>query len=151
MKLPSKVGLGIVLACAQLWGQGATAQINGTVRDASGLPVPGTEIKATQTATGAVRTATSDAEGGYVIPNLPIGPYIVEFTKQGFSKYVQSGVVLQVNSGPTVDAALKVGVAQRTNHRGGQRGSGGDPVYWCGYRSGQPEGFGNAPQRAAAH
>ena len=89
--------------------QGSTAQINGSVRDSSGLAVAGAEIKATQTATGVIRNATSDGEGGYVLPNLPIGPYVVEITKAGFSKYVQSGVVLQVNSNPTVDAALKVG------------------------------------------
>src|SRR5437868_3955803 len=92
---------------AFVWGQGTTAQINGTVKDASGLAVPGAEIKATQTATGAVRTTTSSADGGYVLPNLPIGPYIIEVSKGGFSKYVQSGIVLQVGTNPTVDAALK--------------------------------------------
>ena len=39
------------------WAQ-ATAQIAGVVKDASGAVLPGVEIKATQTATGAVRTAT---------------------------------------------------------------------------------------------
>ena len=36
----------------------STAQINGSVKDDSGAAVPGVEIKATHTATGAVRTAT---------------------------------------------------------------------------------------------
>src|SRR5208283_2845070 len=40
---------------------------------------------------------------------LPVGPYVVEVSKEGFSKYVQSGIVLQVDSNPTIDAALKVG------------------------------------------
>src|SRR5215831_19871682 len=71
-----------------------TAQINGTVRDASGLAIPGALIKATQTATGAARTTVTAADGGYVLPNLPIGPYLLEVTKDGFSKYVQSGIVL---------------------------------------------------------
>ena len=65
-----------------LWGQG-TAQINGSVTDSSGAAIPGAEIKATQTATGTVRTATSGADGGYVLPNLPIGPYLVEVSKDG--------------------------------------------------------------------
>jgi hypothetical protein len=30
-------------------------------------------------------------------------------SKEGFTKYVQSGIVLQVNSNPTIDATLKVG------------------------------------------
>jgi len=93
---------------AAAWGQN-TAQINGGVRDASGLAVPGAEVKATQTATGAVRATIAAADGSFVLPNLAIGPYLLEVSKPGFSKYVQSGIVLQVASNPTVDVALKVG------------------------------------------
>src|SRR6266851_8773088 len=99
--------VGFLFASAAVWAQ--TAQINGTVRDSSGLAVPGAAIKATQTATGVVRTTTSGADGGYVLPNLPIGPYLVEVTKEGFSKYVQTGIVLEVDTNPTVDVSLKVG------------------------------------------
>ena len=95
--------------CISAFGQGSTSQINGAVRDPSGLAVPGAEVKATQTATGAARTATTGADGQYVLPNLPIGPYQLEISKAGFSKYVQTGIVLQVDTNPTVDAVLKVG------------------------------------------
>src|SRR5579863_4422162 len=104
-----KISICLFLACAVVWAQGSTSQVNGTVRDSSGLAVPGAEVKVTQTATGAVRTASSGADGGYVFTSLPIGPYLLEVTKDGFSKYVQSGIVLQVDSNPTIDAALKVG------------------------------------------
>jgi hypothetical protein len=89
--------------------QVSTAQIQGTVQDASGLAVPGAEVKVTQTETGISRTATTGADGGYVLPNLPIGPYQLEVTKAGFSKYVQTGIVLQVASNPIIDVPLKVG------------------------------------------
>src|ERR1700680_1385878 len=89
--------------------QVSTAQIQGTVQDASGLAVPGAEIKAIQTETGISRTTTTGADGGYVLPNLPIGPYQLEVTKAGFSKYVQTGIVLQVASNPIIDVPLKVG------------------------------------------
>jgi Carboxypeptidase regulatory-like domain/TonB dependent receptor len=98
----------LFFTCSVAWGQ-ATAQINGSVKDPSGLAVPGADIKVTQTATGLVRTTTSGADGGYVFTNLPIGPYLLEISKQGFAKYVQSGIVLQVDSNPTIDAALRVG------------------------------------------
>ena len=99
-----------VLFAAGAWAQAVSnAQIKGTVHDSSGLAIPGAEVKVTQSATGAVRTAVSGADGAYVLPNLPIGPYTMEVTKEGFSKYVQSGIVLQVDSNPTLDVALQVG------------------------------------------
>src|ERR1700733_13006676 len=85
-------------ACAVAWGQGSTAQITGSVKDASGLVVAGAEVKATQTATGATRTVTSGPEGAFILQELPIGPWTVEVTKEGFSKYVQTGIILQVDS-----------------------------------------------------
>jgi hypothetical protein len=91
-----------------LYAQGQ-AQIQGAVLDSTGSAVPGAEVKATQTETGAVRTTTSTADGRYVLPNLPIGPYRMEVSKTGFSAYVQSGITLQVNTNPTIDIALKVG------------------------------------------
>src|SRR5579871_2815792 len=100
-----------LLGCAQsMWGQAvATAQINGTVHDASGLAVPGAEVKATQTETGTVRTVVSGADGGYVLTNLAVGPYQLEIAKEGFNKFVQTGIVLQVASNPEIDVSLKVG------------------------------------------
>ena len=91
-----------------VWGQ-STAQIHGTVRDSSGSVVPGAEVKATQTNTGVVRSTTSEADGSYVLPALPVGPYRLEIAKDGFTKAVQSGIVLQVNTDPAINVALKVG------------------------------------------
>lgn len=92
-----------------VWAQGSTAQISGTVRDATGLAVPGADVKVTQTATGASRAVVTGTEGGYVFANLPIGPYMLEVSKGGFTRYVQSGIVLQVDANPVIDVPLKVG------------------------------------------
>src|SRR3984885_13731656 len=92
------------------WAQSqAFSQIQGTVQDASASPVPGAQVKATQADTGVAREATSGNDGAYVLPNLPIGPYRLEVSKPGFSTYVQTGIVLQVATNPTVDIALKIG------------------------------------------
>jgi hypothetical protein len=76
------------VSCAAAWAQ-ATSQISGTVRDQSGLIIPGAEIKATQTGTGAVRTASSGADGGFVIPNLPIGPYLLDGAVAGRARHAR--------------------------------------------------------------
>jgi hypothetical protein len=107
-KLWLMLALIAALGCGNLHAQ-ATAQIQGSVLDATGAAVPGADVKVTQTDTGAVRTTTSDAEGRYVLPNLPVGPYRLEASKMGFSTYVQGGIVLQVNTNPTIDVTLKVG------------------------------------------
>jgi hypothetical protein len=78
--------VGTLLACGAAWAQ-ATAQITGTVQDESGSAIPDAQIKVIQTATGAVRLANSGRDGDYVLPNLPLGPYLLEVTKEGFQKY----------------------------------------------------------------
>src|SRR5579871_3572459 len=95
--------------CMLAWGQGSTAQIRGVIRDATGSVVVGAEVKVTQTATGAVRTTVTGQDGAYTPPSLPVGPYLFEVSKEGFSKYVQSGIVLEVDTNPEIDAELKIG------------------------------------------
>src|ERR1051326_4047396 len=90
------------VTCVTAWGQ-ATAQISGAVHDQSGAVLPGVEVTATQTDTGASRTAVTNETGSYVLPNLPIGPYKLEATLPGFRSYVQTGIVLEVNSSPAVN------------------------------------------------
>ena len=96
------------LACMGLFGQ-SVSQITGTVKDSSGLAVPGAEVTVTQTDTGVTRSAQSGATGTYSLPSLPIGPYRIEVKKEGFSTYVQSGIVLQVDTAPTIDPVLRIG------------------------------------------
>src|SRR5665213_3253749 len=106
--------LATLLVCAMsvgvTWAQSqAFSQIQGTVQDASGAPVPAAQVKATQTDTGVSREVTTGNDGAYVLPNLPIGPYRLEVSKAGFSTFIQTGIVLQVATTPTVDVALKIG------------------------------------------
>ncbi len=98
----------LAVCTASLWGQ-ATSQIQGVVQDASGSAVAGADVKATQTETGLTREVTSGADGTYVLANLPLGPYRLDVTKTGFTTYVQTGIVLQVNTNPTVNVSLQVG------------------------------------------
>src|SRR5437773_3579853 len=103
------IGLfGSVMTCGSVWAQ-ATAQISGTVQDQSGAVLPGSEITATQTDTGVSRTTITNETGSYVLPNLPLGPYRLEAGLPGFRTYVQTGIVLQVNSSPVINVVLQVG------------------------------------------
>ncbi len=92
----------------------SVSQISGTVKDASGLGIPAADVTVTQTDTGVTRTAQTGASGDYSLPSLPLGPYRLEVKKDGFASYVQSGIVLQVDSAPTIDPVLKVGAVSDT-------------------------------------
>ncbi len=106
--------LGAIVSIAVQAQATAVAQISGTVQDVSGAAIAGAEIRTTQTDTAASRTVTSGADGTYVVSNLPVGPYRIEIRKEGFNAYVQSGIVLQVNSDPSVNAVMKVGAVNET-------------------------------------
>jgi len=88
---------------------GSTAQISGAVKDQSGGVLPGVDVTVTQVETGFTRSAVSDDNGGYVLPNLPVGPYRLEANLAGFRSYVQTGIVLTVNATPAINVVLALG------------------------------------------
>jgi hypothetical protein len=71
--------------------------------------LPGAEVTATQTETGIARSAVTNETGSYILPNLAVGPYRFEAALPGFRTFVQTGVVLQVNSNPVINPVLEVG------------------------------------------
>src|SRR5260370_26343387 len=97
------------LALTSLQAQVTTATIEGTVTDSSGATVPNAEVVAINSGTNQSRTVTTNASGGYRIDLLPSGAYNVEVTAQGFKKFRQNGIILEINRTARVDAALVIG------------------------------------------
>ena len=52
---------------------------------------------------------TENETGTYVLQNLAVGPYKFEATLPGFRTYVQTGIVLEVNTQPVINPTLTVG------------------------------------------
>jgi hypothetical protein len=102
------------------------------VNDSSGAVLPGVEITAVQTDTGVSRTATSNEVGVYELPQLPIGPYRLEASLPGFRAFVQTGIVLQVNSNPAIK--ITGGGAGNGHRRSAGKCDHGDAVDGCGRR-----------------
>src|SRR5262245_11828273 len=92
-RLSANGALALLLTSSLAWAQ-ATAQLNGRVTDESAAALPGATITVTQTDTAFTRTVVTDETGTYVLPNLPIGPYRLEVSLQGFRSYIQTGLVL---------------------------------------------------------
>ena len=101
------IGL-FLLGSLAAFGQGSVT-IYGVVKDTTGALVPGASISITHTETGAVRQATSNERGDYIAAQLPIGGYTVTAERQGFKKFVQTGITVQVDENRMVPVVLQVG------------------------------------------
>jgi hypothetical protein len=99
-----------IVASAQV----TTATITGTVADQDGAVVPGTQITVSNELTGFSRTATTDGDGTYVVPQLPPGEYTVAAEKTGFSRAVLSNITLQVAQVARVNLVMTVGSTSQT-------------------------------------
>ncbi len=105
----------LVLAGATyMAGQAATASLSGTVTDASGASIPEATVTARNNGTGLSRSAVSDGQGHFSLPDLAIGDYEVQATKMGFQTVVRKGVNLTVGAAPVADFQLPVGQAEQT-------------------------------------
>jgi len=98
-----------IFAGLNLVAQQITGSIRGTVSDPSGAVVEAAAVTANQTETGLTRTAMTDRTGAYILLELPVGHYQLQVEAKGFRKYVQQGIILNVNETATIPVRLAVG------------------------------------------
>lgn len=111
MKLFFKVVLLFTVVClcaSTLFGQGTTGSVSGTVKDQTGAFVAGATVKATNIATGFVRSDASTQTGTYILQGLPPGTYQLTVTAKGFAK-VEQKFDVTVASKSNLDFSLRVG------------------------------------------
>src|SRR5437660_95894 len=94
--------------------QVAVAQVSGQVADPSGAALAGASVKMTEIDRAIVHAVTSDVNGNYLFPGLPVGRYRLEISKQGFKTYVLTDIVLHVNDHVSLNAPLQLGSATET-------------------------------------
>lgn len=90
------------------------AELSGTVKDPTGAVVPNATITLINTATGDVRTSTSNGAGLYDFSALRIGTYTLKVEAQGFSKYEKTGIVMNVAATVQENAVLVIGGSNQT-------------------------------------
>ena len=109
MRLRLYVVLLCALATAPLPAQFDTGQIAGYVRDASQAVVTGASVTVINQGNGDQRQTSTNANGYYVFPYLPVGTYTVSAEQSGFKKSVQTGIALDSASKLNIDLLLTVG------------------------------------------
>ena len=97
---------------SQAFGQNAT--VVGTVTDPSGAAVANATITITHIETAQAYHFTTNGDGQYVAPDLPIGHYNVKVEASGFKVAEQKGVVLQVGDRARLDYQMAMGGASET-------------------------------------
>ncbi len=103
------IPLVISLYLSPAWAQVTSATILGTVADATGAVLPGVEVTATRTETGASRNSISDDEGRYRFSNLSLGNYEVVASLPGFQTSVRTGIELTLGRQAMVNFTLSIG------------------------------------------
>ncbi|MFN7542749.1 MAG: TonB-dependent receptor domain-containing protein [Acidobacteriota bacterium] len=105
-----RILVGIVAAgVLPVVAQTALGTITGTVTDPAGAPTANVSITAKAAATGLTYKATTNESGVYVIPNVPIGEFMVVAEAAGFKKVQRSGVGVEVAQRLRLDFTLEIG------------------------------------------
>ncbi|GGA56805.1 hypothetical protein GCM10011507_05160 [Edaphobacter acidisoli] len=87
----------------------STANLTGTVTDASGAIVPAAAVVCTNQGTGLKHTALTNNEGIFRFPDLPIGVYDLTISHAGFSAANRQGIVLATGHSVDIPVALQIG------------------------------------------
>ncbi len=82
--------------------------------DGTGAAVAGAAVKMLETQRNIGHMATTDEQGQYLLPGLPVGSYQLEVKKDGFKTYSQTAIVLHVDDHVTLNAVLVVGSLSET-------------------------------------
>src|SRR6266851_4651457 len=100
--------------------QSPNATLNGQVVDSSGGAIAGASVDAVNVATNVKYSTKTNAEGMYVLPDLPPANYEIQVSHAGFKTIVKPDVLLHVRDAVVINFALPLGaVSERVTVEGG--------------------------------
>jgi hypothetical protein len=107
--------VGLIACCpSPAAAQLAQGELRGTVVDESGAVLPGVTVTAVHIETGTSRTTTTEVNGGYVMPSMPLGTYRVTAELSGFSTVIREGFRIAVSESVAINFTMKVATLQET-------------------------------------
>jgi hypothetical protein len=98
----------LLFASSLAFAQVDKANLTGVVTDPSGGVVPGVSVRIEAAATGFTRVAETSDSGAYNHSHVPIGEYIVTFSKAGFQPARFEKIALRVGQTRMFDATLRI-------------------------------------------
>ena len=99
-----------ILLCCATAGRRQTdrSALSGTATGPGGACIPGVVVTASEIATELTRKTVTSSTGTWVIDGLPIGRYIVVFSRNGFSELRVEGVDQAVGETRVLNASLRI-------------------------------------------
>jgi hypothetical protein len=88
--------------------QTVTGTLSGTVTDSAGAVIPNAQVTAKNLETSFSRTVTTNGEGFYNMPFLPLGNYDVTVDIKGFQKTVKQAVAVELNKNTVSNFKMEV-------------------------------------------
>ena len=107
-------GILLLLFGTVVWAQQTTADILGTVTDASGGVLTGVRITVHNLDTAADYTATTNSAGEYLVTLLPVGRYSVKAVAPGFKTWMVPEVTLAIGDRLRQDVRLQAGALEQS-------------------------------------
>jgi hypothetical protein len=91
-----------------------TGTISGEVMDATGGALPGVTVTITSQDRGFSRSTVTDENGRYTFPAVPIGPYRVTATLQGFETAQAANNLVETDRNTAISFTMKLGALTDT-------------------------------------
>jgi len=88
--------------------------ISGTVKDPSGAVIPGASLTLVNLDLATSYKATTDGQGFYSFPSVPVGRYELTIDAGGFQTQKKTGLTVDTDAAVRVDVALQLGEQQQS-------------------------------------
>ncbi|WP_306600228.1 TonB-dependent receptor [Geothrix sp. 21YS21S-2] len=96
----------LIICGAPLLAQGVSTQLAGRITAKGAGPLAKANVVVRNVETGHTRTVMTDENGRYFITALPVGPYTVSVTKQGFQTATNLKVTLNLGDAAPLNVAM---------------------------------------------
>ncbi len=107
--------LAALFAClATISWAAATGSMSGTIKDPSGSVIPGASLLLANLDLTTQYKASTDEQGLYSFPSLPVGRYELTIEAAGFKTVRKTGLVIDTDAALKVDATLEIGQQSET-------------------------------------
>jgi len=106
--------LALLALSSTLPAQSLFGTLLGTVTDTTNAVIPTATVRIRNISTNAIRTVTTDNNGDYQVPSLPVGTYEITCEAKGFKRTVVREIPLAVDQRARVDLRLEIGTVEQS-------------------------------------